>query len=109
MLALSCIVIFYRDETHTITRVMGDIRPQMLRANMHSLVVQLSPVVERVTSGVRILLAELLAIPFTQLCQCHSGETLKAVGPFYLVSMPGEVKDPTRGTCVTCCGHHNQS
>ena len=24
-------------------------------------------------------------------------ETLKAVGPFYLVSMPGEVKDPTRG------------
>ena len=24
-----------------------------------------------------------------------SEETLKAVGPFYLVSMPGEVKDPT--------------
>ena len=24
-------------------------------------------------------------------------ETLKAGGPFYLVSMPGEVKDPTRG------------
>ena len=24
------------------------------------------------------------------------GETLKAVGPFYLVSMPGQVKDPTR-------------
>ena len=22
-------------------------------------------------------------------------ETLKAVGPFYLVSMPGELKDPT--------------
>ena len=36
-----------------------------------------------------------LAIPFTPLCQCLSGETLKAVGPFYLVSMPGEVKDPT--------------
>ena len=36
-----------------------------------------------------------LAIPFTPLCQCHSEETLKAVGPFYLVSMPGEVKDPT--------------
>ena len=33
-----------------------------------------------------------LAIPFTPLC---SEETLKAVGPFYLVSMPGEVKDPT--------------
>ena len=25
-----------------------------------------------------------LAIPFTQLCQCLSQETLKAVGPFYL-------------------------
>ena len=29
------------------------------------------------------------------LCQCLSDETLKAVGPFYLVSMPGEVKYPT--------------
>ena len=36
-----------------------------------------------------------LAIPITPLCQCLSEETLKAVGPFYLVSMPGEVKDPT--------------
>ena len=36
-----------------------------------------------------------LAIPFTPPCQCLSEETLKAVGPFYLVSMPGEVKDPT--------------
>ena len=36
-----------------------------------------------------------LAIPFTLLCQCFSEETLKAVGPFYLVCMPGEVKDPT--------------
>ena len=26
---------------------------------------------------------------------CRSDETLKAVGPFYLVSMPGEVKYPT--------------
>ena len=33
--------------------------------------------------------------PFTPLCQCPSKETLKAVGLFYLVSMPGEVKDPT--------------
>ena len=35
-------------------------------------------------------------------------ETLKAVGPFYLVSVPGEVKDPTQGVnhrkCVTCRG-----
>ena len=34
------------------------------------------------------------AIPFTPLCQCLSEETLKTVGPYYLVSMPGEVKDP---------------
>ena len=33
--------------------------------------------------------------PLPPLCQCLSEETLKAVGPFYLVSMPGEVKDPT--------------
>ena len=26
---------------------------------------------------------------------CLSDETVKAVGPFYLVSMSGEVKDPT--------------
>ena len=31
---------------------------------------------------------------------CLSEETLKAVGPFYLVSMPGEVKDPTQGVDV---------
>ena len=38
-----------------------------------------------------------------------SDETLKAVGPFYLVSMPGEVKDPTslHWKCVTCRGLHN--
>ncbi len=39
---------------------------------------------------------------------CLSEETLKPVGPFYLVSMPGEVKDPTspHWKCVTC-GLHN--
>ena len=31
---------------------------------------------------------------------CLSDETLKAVGPFYLVSMPGEAKDPTHGVNV---------
>ena len=31
---------------------------------------------------------------------CHSEETLKAVGPFDLVSMTGEVKDPTQGVNV---------
>ena len=40
---------------------------------------------------------------------CLSDETLKAVGPFYLVSMPGEVKkDPTslHWKCVPCRGLH---
>ena len=31
---------------------------------------------------------------------CLSDDTVKAVGPFYLVSMPGEVKDPTQGVNV---------
>ena len=41
--------------------------------------------------------------------QCLSEEKLKAVGPFYLVSMPGEVKDPTslHWKCVTCRGLHH--
>ena len=34
------------------------------------------------------------------ICLCLSEETLKAGGPFYLVSMPGEVKDPTQGVRV---------
>ena len=33
-------------------------------------------------------------------CLCLSEETLKAGGPFYLVSMPGEVKNPTQGVNV---------
>ena len=37
---------------------------------------------------------------------CLSDETLKAVGPFYLVSFPGEVKDHTQGVNVTCRGLH---
>ena len=39
---------------------------------------------------------------------CLSDETLQAVGPFYLVSMPGEVKDPTslHWKCVTSRGLH---
>ena len=39
---------------------------------------------------------------------CLSEETLKASGPFYLVSMPGEVKHLTQGgKCVTCSGLTN--
>ena len=34
------------------------------------------------------------------ICLCLSEETLKAGGPFYLVSMPGEVKDTTQGVNV---------
>ena len=57
---------------------------------------------------VRIIRCKNLAL-YIRDCEslCLSDDTLKAVGPFYLVSMPGEVKDPTQGgTCVTCCGLH---
>ena len=40
---------------------------------------------------------EAWATSFTPLCLSLSEETVKAVGPFYLVLMPGEVKDPTQG------------
>ena len=43
---------------------------------------------------------KLWQFPLSPLCQCLSEETLTAVGPFYLVSMPGEVKDPTQGVNV---------
>ena len=48
-----------------------------------------------VPDRVRIPRRKTLAIAFTPLCQCLSEKTLKAVGSFYLVSMPGEVKGPT--------------
>ena len=46
-----------------------------------------------------------LVLKFTQfhsphIYLCLSEETLKADGPFYLVSMPGEIKDPTQGANV---------
>ena len=34
------------------------------------------------------------------ICMCLSEDTLKAGGAFYLVFMPGEVKDPTQGVNV---------
>ena len=34
------------------------------------------------------------------ICLCISEETLNPVGPFYLVSMLGEIKDPTQGVNV---------
>ena len=36
-------------------------------------------------------------LPVSLICQYLSGETLEAVGPFYLVSMPVEVKDHPQG------------
>ena len=49
-------------------------------------------------------ISKLRQICSPHICLCLSEEKLKAGGPFYLVSMPGEVKDPTRGKCVTCSG-----
>ena len=34
------------------------------------------------------------------ICLCFSEETLKASAPFYLVYLPGEVKDPIHGVNV---------
>ena len=49
----------------------------------------------------RIIRCENLAL-YIRDCEslCLSDETVKAVGPFYLGSMPGEVKDPTQGVNV---------
>ena len=65
-------------------------------------------------SRVRIPLRQLrfrtLAILVTPLCRrCLSEETLKAVGSFYPVSMPGEVKysNSLHWKCVTCRGLHH--
>ena len=35
------------------------------------------------------------------------GRDTKAGGPFYLVSVPGEIKDPTQ-ECVTCSSREGQ-
>ena len=47
---------------------------------------------------------EAWAISVTPLCPCLWEETVKAVGPFYLGSMPGELKDPMQGNEKTCGG-----
>ena len=36
----------------------------------------------------------------SHICLCLSEKALKAGGPFYLVAMPGSVKDPTQGVNV---------
>ena len=43
----------------------------------------------------KLFTSELWQFRLPRFTMCLSEETLKAVGPFYLVSMPGEVKDPT--------------
>ena len=43
---------------------------------------------------------ENLAISSPHICLCLSEERLKSYGPFCLLSMPGEVKDPTQGVNV---------
>ena len=45
-------------------------------------------------------ISKLMQYRLSHICLCLSEETLKAGGPFYLVSMPGEVKDPTQGVNV---------
>ena len=44
--------------------------------------------------------SELRQFRSPHICLCLSEETLKAGGPFSLVSMPGEEKDPTQGVNV---------
>ena len=45
-------------------------------------------------------ISKLRQFRLSNICLCLSEETLKAGGPFYLVSMSEEVKDPTQGeTC----------
>ena len=58
---------------------------------------------QTVPGRVRKLRFATLAVPFTPLCQCLSEDTLKAVGPFSLVS--GEVKDlASPYACTVCVG-----
>ena len=45
-------------------------------------------------------ISKIRQFPSPHICLCLSEETLKAGGPFYLVSMPGEEKDPTQGVNV---------
>ena len=44
--------------------------------------------------------SKLRQFPSHHICLCLLEETLKAGGPFYLMSMPGEVKYPTQGVNV---------
>ena len=50
-------------------------------------------------------LGQLLLV--TPHCSCLSDETVKAVGPFYLVYARGSKRSHTGGKCVTCRGLHN--
>ena len=55
----------------------------------------LDPRVVRSNPGQSVTCACLPGKRLPLIARVFSGRTLKIVGPFYLVSMPGEVKDPT--------------
>ena len=56
--------------------------------------------VKRLGCGSFHTLFETKMISFSAHCLCLLEETLEAVGQFYLVSVPGEIKDPTQGVNV---------
>ena len=64
---------------------------------------------DRVVAGLNpsVAASKLWKYPLYTLPVSFGGHTKTVVGTFYLVSMPGEVKYPTRGgKCVTCRGLH---
>ena len=71
---------------------------------MHNMVGSTGPAAEHQTinqgDGDSIPPAGISKFRSPHICLCLSEEMLKAGGPFYLVSMPGEVKDPTQGVNV---------
>ena len=79
-----------------VDQLVGDVCEELLRSG--------GRVVERRTvnrgdggSNPPIAILKLRQFRSPHICLCLSEETLKAGGPFYLVSMPGEVNDPTQG------------
>ena len=53
-------------------------------------------------TSVKTFLFATLAIPFTPLFQCLSDETVKHVGPFYLVSMPARGSKRSHQSALEC-------
>ena len=74
-------------------------RVELKQEPVSPLIVIKNPWVILLTSGLFFDITTGLHL-IVQLVQCLSDETVKAVGPFYLVSMPGEVQYPTQGVNV---------